>query len=274
MKPFLEITTYVLPILYFVTVWLYGRGFFSDKRLADRLKTPFLSVTLLVHLLYFIIRTKTLRHPPITSIFELMSVLAFSIAVAYFYLETRTSVRGTGYFILNLSFFFQLVSSLFIRNEVDVKPVLRSNWLGFHVTSALLGYAAIAISAVYGFLYLMLYHEIKASRFGVIYKKLPSLEILEGLSFRATLFGFTLLTIAMILGALWLPRAFENYSYLDSKLIGTFLIWLLYGVGLLAKRVAGWKGRKMMILSLSAFGLALFSLSIINIFFSQFHTFY
>jgi ABC-type transport system involved in cytochrome c biogenesis permease subunit len=78
----------------------------------------------------------------------------------------------------------------------------------------------------------------------------------------------------MILGVLWLPQAFENYSYLDSKLIGTLLIWLLYGGGLLAKRIAGWKGRKMMILSLSAFGLALFSLSIINIFFSEFHTFY
>jgi len=274
MNTLLEILTYALPIFYFVTVWLYAKGFFGDERLADRLKTPFLGVTLLLHILYFVIRTNSLRHPPITSIFELMSVLAFSIAVAYFYLETRTKVRGTGYFILNLSFFFQLLSSLFIRNETNVNPVLRSNWLGFHVISALLGYAAIAISAVYGFLYLMLYHDIKASRFGVIYKKLPSLEVLEGLSFRATLFGFTLLTIAMALGALWLPRAFENYSYFDSKPLGTFLIWLLYGGGILAKRIAGWKGRKMMILSLSAFGLAFFSLTIINIFFSEFHTFY
>jgi ABC-type uncharacterized transport system permease subunit len=274
MKPFLETLTYLLPIFYFVTVWLYAKGFFSDQKFADRLKTPFLGVTLLIHICYFVVRTGYLQHPPITSIFELMSVLAFSIAATYLYLETMTRVRGTGYFILNLSFFFQLLSSLFIRNEVIVNPVLRSNWLGFHVTSALLGYAAIAISAVYGFLYLMLYHEIKASKFGVIYKKLPSLEVLEGMSLRATLSGFTLLTIAMVLGALWLPRAFQNYSYLDSKLIGTFLIWLLYGGGLLAKRIAGWKGRKMMILSLSAFGLAFFSLTIINFFFSEFHTFY
>jgi ABC-type uncharacterized transport system permease subunit len=274
MKPLLETLTYLLPVFYFVTVWLYAKGFFRDEKTADRLKTPFLGVTLLIHISYFVIRMGYLQHPPITSILELMSLLAFSIAATYLYLETRTRVRGTGYFILNLSFFFQLLSSLFIRNEVTVNPVLRSNWLGFHVTSALLGYAAIAISAVYGFLYLMLYHDIKASRFGVIYKKLPSLEVLEGMSFRATLFGFTLLTIAIALGALWLPRAFQNSSYLDSKLIGTLLIWLLYGGGLLAKRIAGWKGRKMMILSLSAFGLALFSMSIINIFFSEFHSFY
>ena len=274
MKSLVESLTYALPALYFLTVWFYARGFFSDVKIADRVKTPFLGATLVLHLLYFIARIESLGHPPITSIFELMSVLSFSIAATYLFLETRTKVRGTGYFILNLSFFFQLLSSLFIRNEVNVNPVLRSNWLGFHVTSALLGYAAIAISAVYGFLYLMLYHEIKASRFGIIYKKLPSLEVLESMSFRATLFGFTLLSIAMAIGALWLPRAFESFSYFDTKLIGTFLIWMLYGVGLVAKRIAGWQGRKMMILSVSAFGLAFFSLTVINIFFSQFHTFY
>ncbi len=274
MKAGLEFLTYLLPLCYFVTVWLYARGFFSDLKFAELAKTPALSITLLIHLLYFIIRTEQLGHPPITSIFELMSVLAFSIGAAYLYLETRTKVRGTGYFILNLSFLFQLLSSLFIRDEVAVNPVLRSNWLGFHVTSALLGYAAIAISAVYGFLYLMLYHEIKASRFGVIYKKLPSLEVLEGMSFRATVFGFTLLTVAIAVGVLWLNRAIQNFSYFDSKLIGTFLIWFLYGGGLAAKRIAGWKGRKMMILSVSAFGLAFFSLTIINIFFSEFHSFY
>jgi ABC-type transport system involved in cytochrome c biogenesis permease subunit len=274
MKSLLEAVSYLLPLCYFLTVWFYARGFFRDEKFAERIKTPFLAATLGLHLLYIILRTKYLSHPPITSIFELMSILSFSIAAAYLYLETRTKVRGTGYFILNLSFFFQLFSSLFIRNEVDVNPVLKSEWVGIHVTTALLGYSAIAISAVYGFLYLMLYHNIKSSKFGVIYKKLPSLEILEGMSFRAILFGFTMLTIAIVIGAAWLPRAFESFSYFDTKLIGTSLIWLVYGVGLFAKRLAGWQGRKMMIISVSAFCLAVFSLTVINLFFSEFHTFY
>ncbi len=274
MKALLEFLTYFLPICYFATVWLYAKGFFSGAKFAESMKTQLLAFSLLTHLFYLVVRTYYLEHPPITSMFELMSLLSFSIATAYLYLEKRTKVHGTGYFILNLSFLFQLLSSLFIRNEVNVNPILRSNWLGVHVTSALLGYAAIAISAVYGFLYLMLYHEIKASRFGVIYKKLPSLEVLEGLSSRATVFGFTLLTVAIAFGILWLGHAIPDFSYFDSKLIGTFLIWILYGGGILAKRLAGWKGRRMMILSVSAFALAFFSLTIINIFFSEFHAFY
>jgi ABC-type transport system involved in cytochrome c biogenesis permease subunit len=274
MRTVLEILTYFLPVCYFLTVWLYAKGFFSGAKSAERAKTRFLVFSLLTHLLYLVTRTSFLGHPPITSIFELMTLLSFCIAAAYLFLEQRTKVHETGYFILNLSFIFQLISSLFIRNEVNVNPILQSNWLGFHVTSALLGYAAIAISAVYGFLYLMLYHEIKASRFGVIYKKLPSLEVLEGLSSRATAFGFTLLTAAIVIGVLWLSRDIPDFSYFDSKLIGTFLIWILYGGGILAKRLAGWKGRKMMILSVSGFALAFFSLTIINIFFSEFHAFY
>lgn len=274
MKLALEILTYLLPLCYFASVWLYAKGFFSGLRFAEQTKTPFLGVTLFLHLLYFIIRTDELGHPPITSIFELMSLLSFSIAAAYLYLEARTKVRGTGYFILNLSFFFQLFSSLFIRDEVNVNPLLQSNWLGFHVMSALLGYAAIAISAVYGFLYLMLYHEIKATKFGIIYKKLPSLEVLEGMSSRAIVFGFTLLTVTITFGVLLLRREIPEISYFDTKVLGTFLIWSLYGGGLLAKQMAGWKGRKMMILSVSAFCLAFFSLTVINLFFSEFHTFY
>lgn len=274
MKLLSEALTYLLPVFYFISVWLYGRGFFSGVKLAERLKTPFLAVTLALHLFYLVQRTIWLGHPPITSSFEVMSLLSFSIAVGYLYLEARTKVRGTGYFIINLSFFFQLFSSLFIPDEPNVNPLLRSNWLGVHVTSALLGYAAIALSAAYGFLYLMLYHEIKATKFGVIYKKLPSLEVLEAMSFRAAVFGFTLLTVAITLGILWLQRAFPGSSYFDVKLIGSVLIWLLYGVGLVGKQIAGWKGRKMMILSVSAFALTLVSLTVINFFFSEFHAFY
>jgi len=264
----------LLPLLYFITIWAYARAFFSGLRIAETLKTPLLSVTIIVHLCYVAMRTLLLQHPPITSLFEILSLMAFTIGVAYAYIELRTRNRETGYFILMLPFFFQLVSSIFIKNVTEVPPILRSNLLGFHVSSALLGYAAITISAVYGFLYLMLYHDIKSSRFGVIYKRLPNLEMLERMSFTATVLGFIFLTIAMSVGLVWLPRAVENFSYADPKLLGTFAIWLIYAVGLTAKRLAGWRGRRIIVLSMFGFAIAMFSITIINMFFSRFHHFY
>jgi len=145
--------------------------------------------------------------------------------------------------------------------------------LGFHVTSALLGYTAISLSAVFGLLYLMLYHDIKSSQFGLVYKRLPNLEMLEAMSLKAELFGFVMLTIAISVGMFWLPRAFENFTYLDPKLIGTFGIWIMYAVGLAAKRRFSWHGRKLMVVSVVAFGIVFLSMTVINLFMSGFHTF-
>ena len=264
----------LLPVLYFITIWAYAKAFFSGQPKAKKIRTPLLALTLATHLTYLLARTAAFEHPPITSMFEILSVIAFSISLAYLLLESETKVKGTGYFILNLPFFFQLVSSLFIKDQIDVDPVLRSNLLGIHVSSALIGYAAITISAVYGFLYLMLYHKIKSSRFGVIYERLPNLEILERLSYLAAAIAFVFLTVAIAVGLVWLPRAFPGFSYMDPKLVGTLLVWLVYGVGLAARNLAGWYGRRIVILSILGFGFTILSMTVINIFFSGFHKFY
>lgn len=255
-------------------VWAYGKAFFSDLAWARRVKTPLLVLVLTVHAIYLIARTIQFAHPPITTVFEILTLLAFSVAVVYLVIETRTKAKGTGYFVLNIAFFFQLGSSLFIQDLLEVPEVLRNNLLGLHVFTALVGYAAITVSAVYGFLYLMLYHEIKASQFGVIYKKLPNLETLERMSFSAFRLAFWFLGLAIVVGFVWLPYANVAFSYGDPKFVGTLLLWSLYGLGILAKRRAEWKGRRVMILSICGFAITLFSLTVINVFFSDFHRFY
>jgi len=263
-----------LPILYFVTIWVYAKAFFSNVKEAERIKRPLLYLTLAAHLSYITLRTIVFGHPPITSIFEILTLISLTILLVYVYIEWRSGNSSTGYFILILPFFFQLASSIFIKELGDIPIVLQSNLLGFHVSSAFLGYAASTISAVYGFLYLMLYHDIKSKQFGVIYKRLPNLETLERMSFTATVFGFALLTIAIIVGMIWLPRAVATFSYADPKLIGTMAIWCIYGAGLTAKNLIGWQGRKIMVLSVFAFAFAMFSITVINVFFTGFHKFY
>src|SRR5260221_146481 len=246
MRTLITLFNLLLPFVDFVTIWAYARAFFSNVRWAERWRTPLLFLTLVMHGATIILRTAEYHHPPITSVFEILSLIAFTVVLVYSYIELRLKIKSTGYFILILPFFFQLVSSLMINEVEEVPVILRSNLLGLHVSSALLGYAAITISAVYGFLYLMLYHEIKSSQFGVIYRRLPNLETLERMSLTSTVFGFILLTIAIIVGLIWLPRIPEGASYTDPKLLGTAAIWLLYAAGLAAKRLRHWHGRRMM----------------------------
>ena len=260
--------------VYFALVWVYGKAFFSDSPWAKRIKTILLTCTCVLHLSYLAFRTVVFQHPPVTTIFEIFTVLAFSVTATYFVIELRSHRKETGYFILNIAFFFQLASSLFIKDTPEVPPILRSGLFGAHVSSALLGYAAITIAGAYGLMYLMLYHEMKATRFGIIYKKLPTLETLERMTFTAIKLAFILLGTAILFGIVWLYHVYAGAHYSDPKLIGTVLVWAMYGFLLAARKRFGMKGRQAMILSITGFLVSIFSMTIINIFFSGFHKFY
>ena len=273
MKTIIDILNILLPILYLCAAWIYGEAFFRDNKLAVKLKTPSLLLILVLHIVYLLARTILFDHPPITTVFEILSVVAFALAGSYRIIEFQTGIKNTGFFIISLAFVFQIISSLFIVDLTEVKPLLRSHMLGLHVLTAISGFSAFAISAVYGILYLMLYHNLKKKQFGLIYEKLPNLEKLEKMAVVAVSIGFVLLTIAISVGIVWLVRAVDNYSLVDPKLVGTILVWIVYGAGLLGRRKYGWNGRRIMVLSIAGFAVSFLSLTLINIYLSGFHNF-
>ena len=264
----------LLPILYLATYTLYVLNFWQNKKELSLAKRLLLFITILFHFSYLIFRTIEFNHAPITTIFEIFTLLALAITFSYYIIELLTEIRTTGIFILFISVIFQVVSSVFIKDLEEVKEILRSPFLGIHVFSALAGYAGITFSAIYGVLYLLLYKQIKEHRFGLLFNRLPNLEILEKLSVISAIIGLIMLTIAIIIGMIWLPQAFTNPSYFDPKLIATILVWFLYLAGLISKWALKWSGRKTVYFSLAGFVLTLFSISILNILFTGFHKFF
>ncbi len=211
-KIIVDILVVALPFLYAGLVTVYGIAFFGNAVAVERLKRPYMLALLALHIVYLGVRTAAFDHPPITSVFEILTLLSAAMTIAYAYLELRTNIRNTGFFILSLALIFQTVSSVFIKDLTVIPEYLHSLLLGFHVSAALLGYTGISIAAVYGLLYLMLYHEIKSSKFGVIYSRLPNLETLETMSRKAEVFGFGTLSVAIVIGLFWLPRVFREFS--------------------------------------------------------------
>ena len=264
----------LLPIFYFVTLVAYFYDFLKAEKKLVNAKRIFLFITLFLHLIYIVLRTIAFDHPPITNVFEIFTILAITISFSYFLVELVSDIRGTGPFIIILPLIFQLISSLFIQDLTEVKEVLRSNLLGSHVISALLGYSGFTISAVYGFLYLVLYKDIKLNKFGLIFNRLPNLEVLEKLSLYSAIIGFIALTIAIIIGIIWLPIAFPRFTYLDPKLIGSTLVWLLYAIGITSKVLGNWRGKRLVILSITGFVVAIISTILSNFIAQSFHSFY
>jgi ABC-type uncharacterized transport system permease subunit len=274
MNAVIDFSNILLPFLYIITFFLYSYDFMKGGKRFTNSKRLILFLTLLFHIFYLISRTVEFDHPPITNVFEIFTVLAFCVSFSYFILELVTDIRGTGPFIIIISILFQIISSLFIEDLTEVREVLRSNLLGSHVLTALGGYSGITISAVYGFLYLILYKDIKLNRFGLVFNRLPSLDVLEKLSYYSAIIGFVLLTIAIAIGLVWLPQAFPNFSFADPKLIGSSLVWLLYGIGILSKIFGKWQGKKVVFFSILGFVIAILSTTLTNFLAQSFHSFY
>jgi len=114
----------------------------------------------------------------------------------------------------------------------------------------------------------------KLNKFGLIFNRLPNLEVLERLSLYSAIIGFVSLTIAIIIGIIWLPVAFPEFSYADPKLIGSTLVWLLYAVGITSKTIGNWRGKRLVILSITGFVVAIISTILSNFIAQSFHSFY
>jgi len=80
---------------------------------------------------------------------------------------------------------------------------LKSFWHPFHVIFAFLGNAIFALTFCFGVMYLIQEHQLKAKKMGAIAKRLPSLSLLDDLSYLSLKFGFPLLTLGIITGAVW-----------------------------------------------------------------------
>ncbi|WKZ72920.1 MAG: cytochrome c biogenesis protein CcsA [Ignavibacteriaceae bacterium] len=263
----------ILPVLYAAVFAVFLIDFFKDKPFLHNSKRIFLFVTLIIHTTFLLFWTVHFDHPPITTKFEIFTVLAFSVGFSYFLIELSSDIRATGAFILFFSFLFQTISSLFIQDLLDVPEILRNRLLGLHVVSALLGYAGITISAVYSLLFTIQYKKIKLNQFGLIFNRLPSLEMMEKLSVNSIMVGFVLLTVAILIGTIWLPQAFPNYSMWDPKLVATAIVWIIYGVGITIRFTIGLYGKKFMFFSITGFVAAMLALAATGFIQSTFHHF-
>jgi ABC-type uncharacterized transport system permease subunit len=263
----------LLPLLYLLTASLYGFLFFAGNPLARRAAPVALRVTLATHLLFLVALAVRWGQLPAVTVSQALSVVAFAVLAVYTIVEWRGRETATGFWMVSLAFLFQLLGSLLAREVPPHREIFHDPLFAAHVSLALLGYAAFAVAAGYGFLFLELYRELKAGRFSVFYGKLPPLEVLERMMTIALRVGFATLTGAVVTGGIWAHQMYPARWLGDPKILFTLLTWALYGVALLLRQLHHWQGRQTALASLVGLGAILFSLMAVNLFFTDFHAF-
>jgi HemX protein len=265
----------LLPLAYMASVGIYALAFFRREDVYERWTRPSLLVALAIHTILIGARTSVHGHCLVYTPFEMMTLISFTITLTYLVVELSTGERGTGVFFVAMALLFQTVSAMFgpSLELYSANPVLLNDLVGIHISAALIGYTAFTLSAVYGALYLMLFHQIRSNRFNTFYERLPSLGLLEIMSARASLIGIGFLTVAILVAVIWMPGIVPTFSYSDPKMISTLMIWFVYVGALVARYVARLDARKVMVMSLVGFLGTILSMTIVNLLSSGFHRF-
>jgi cytochrome c-type biogenesis protein CcsB len=74
--------------------------------------------------------------------------------------------------------------------------------------------------------------------------RLTLLESVDNLSYRTISFGFPLLTIGIIAGAVWANEAWGSYWSWDPKETWALITWLVFASYLHARITKSWQGRR------------------------------
>lgn len=106
-----------------------------------------------------------------------------------------------------------------------------------------------------------------------IASKLPPLEVLDDIMYRAISVGFAFFTVATVLGALWAADAWGTYWQWDPKETWAFIVWLNYAAWLHLRLMKGMRGTVAAYWALAGLIITSFAFLGVNIFLSGLHSY-
>ncbi len=203
-----------------------------------------LATAFVAHGVSILVRSLAGGYPAFTTEYEALSFFAWLTVGIYIGVQARYHLPALGAVVAPLAFTVTLASFAFYTGVRELPPNLRSAWLPVHVTSAFLGNAVLALAFCISLVYLFHERQLKEKRVRVFGRRLPSLETLDQLNYRALAWGFPLLTLGIVTGALFAKRTWGHFWSWDEREIFSLVTWLLYAGLLEARMVAGWRGRR------------------------------
>ena len=199
----------------------------------------------LFHTASIIARYAEAGYTPVTNRFESLSFFSWLLVVVYLAIQLRYTLPVLGAFVTPLALALLLMASFRSKAILPLNGLLNSGWFPAHVWFAFLGDALLGVSACFAGMYLIQEKILKTKKIGPLYYRLPSLEVLDRLSYRCISIGFPLLTVGILTGSIWLKTLQGAYiDWQDGRQTASLLTWFLYAGLLHGRLIAGWRGRR------------------------------
>ncbi len=192
-----------------------------------------------------LIRSSATGHGPYTTSFEVALFLAWLMVVVYFITEWKYKIKDLGAFVLPLVFIVLLFSAFLSRETALVPESEVRFWLTMHRTLSIIGYAALSIAFAAGIMYLIQEHQVKTKKLGIMYFRMPSLEVLDDLNFKVITIGFPLFTLGFMTGSIWnIQMNLPFFSWDLTRTLPLVLTWLIYCLVFFGRMMVGLRGKK------------------------------
>jgi cytochrome c-type biogenesis protein CcsB len=210
-------------------------------------------------------------HIPVSNLYEVFILFCLITALFYLYYEQHYATRQLGAFVLLVIaaavgfLLWYTVSS----NAADIQPLvpaLQSWWMKIHVPANFIGYGTFSLAAMVAAAYLL-----KSK--GFLNDRLPALEVLDDVMYKAISVGFVFFTIATILGALWAAEAWGGYWSWDPKETWALIVWLNYAAWLHMRLMKGLRGQIAAWWALTGLVVTTFAFLGVNMFLSGLHSY-
>lgn len=243
---------------YLVCAWLYVSRLIGARSAEGRGPAILLGVVTLLHAIT--LAESCFEHRRLvflTTALQATTLYALALAAFTIIAGARTKNQAFGAFTVPIATLFYAISLAYRPHATGVNPLLDSNWFEVHAMSAFLGYSAFSLSFVAGLMYLILMGEIRRRSLGRLFTRLPSLEMLDQLGFRSVLLGFLLFSTALLTGSIWAHQAFGSWYSGEPKELWAIATWVVGAAHLLARMLAGWRGRRTAWLSIAGFVISI-----------------
>lgn len=264
-----------LPLLYAAVFAVYLRHFLRDSTPTKNLfiGSRLLYGALAIHLGYLGIRSIHIDHLPVGSRAEFLSLVALCIGLVYALVERKHQEANTGVFFIALIVATQAWSAILMKPPAPPELLTEHPVYGVHVLFTVFGFTALAVSALYALMYILLSRQLKSRNLGVIFRRLPPLNTLETMSRLATLCGIVLLGIGLATGHFVGMYILDDFDFFDPKIVITYVGWVAYAAGYLVVKIRGLSGLRIGYLALGGYLALICAMVVVNTFASTFHSF-
>lgn len=261
-------------VLYAISLVFYFTDYFYKQVRARRIAFWLVSFVWVIQSTIIFLTIIEMKRFPILSLYEGILFYSWLLVTLSIFLHCIARVDLPVFIINILGFIFASIYTFMPKRATGaVGETLISEMLFIHISFAILSYAAFTLAFVFSTLYLVLYRLLKKKKLTHLWSRLPSLQQTSNWINVSFFVGIPLLFISLILGFEWALLTLDSFFIFDAKIIGSFILLVLYCCILYVNRKGKLTGTNLAWVHIYAYLLV-----IVNFFLgsslSQFHLWY